>query len=334
MESMPRPPAPSVSEGQTIAENLISGLPEVRLLLAAPRGFCAGVRRAIQAVRDALEHHGAPVYVRRAIVHNMAVVRELEREGAVFIEEVEEAPAGSIVIFSAHGVAPEVAEAARSRGLKAYDAVCPLVAKVHREVERHHRDGRRIILIGHAGHPEIRGTLGHLPHGSAILVNSLEEIDRLEIPDDSPVSYAVQTTYAVDEAASLIDALRIRFANLVGPSSSDICYATTNRQAAVRAIASRSQAVIVAGEQFSSNARRLAEVASGLCSSVQLIAGADELDWRLLPGGGCIGLTAAASTPDNIVTQIVDALASRYAIRVEEIEAAEESTVFKPMAVG
>lgn len=324
-----RPPS-SVSPASPRA----NPLPEMRLLLAAPRGFCAGVRRAIQGVRDAIEQHGAPVYVRRAIVHNMEVVRELEREGAIFIEEVDEAPVGSVIIFSAHGVAPDVAEEARTRGLRAYDAVCPLVAKVHREVERHQRERRRVILIGHEGHPEIRGTLGHLPEGSAILVNSLEDIARIDIPDDSPVAYAVQTTYAVDEAASLIDALRMRFADLVGPQSSDICYATTNRQAAVRAIASRAQAVIVAGEQFSSNARRLAEVASGYCSSVQLVADAGQLDWAKLPASGPIGLTAAASTPESSVDSIIDALSARYHIFIEEVEAARETTIFKAMAVG
>ena len=328
-----RPVSPS-SEAKPIVSCPPDRLPEIRLLLAAPRGFCAGVRRAIQAVRDALRHHGAPVYVRRAIVHNLAVVRELEREGAIFIEEVDEVPPGSVIIFSAHGVAPRVADDARVRGLKAYDAVCPLVAKVHREVERHDHDGRRTILIGHAGHPEIHGTLGHLPEGSAFLVNSVEDIARIEIPDDSPVSYAVQTTYAVDEAASLIDALAKRFADLVGPPSSDICYATTNRQSAVRAIAGSVQAMIVAGEQFSSNARRLTEVASDYCRSVQLVARADQLDWARLPASGSIGLTAAASTPESSVTAIIDALTARYDLRIEEVEVAKESTVFKPMAVG
>lgn len=316
------------------SEGVRGGQPEVKLLLAAPRGFCAGVRRAIQAVRDALEQHGAPVYVRRAIVHNMEVVRELEREGAIFIEEVDEVPPGSVIIFSAHGVAPEVAEQANSRALTAYDAVCPLVAKVHREVERHSRGGRRIILIGHDGHPEILGTLGHVPEGSAVLVNSSEDVARLDLPSDAPVSYAVQTTYSVDEAASVIDALRARFSDLVGPPSSDICYATTNRQAAVRATAGRADAVIVAGEQFSSNARRLAEVASAYCESVQLVAGADELDWRRLPLGGSIGLTAAASTPESTINGIIDALDTRYDLQIEEVEAARETTVFKRLAIG
>jgi len=327
---MPQPSPSTVSEAKSIANRL----PELTILLAAPRGFCAGVRRAVQAVRDALQHHGSPVYVRRAIVHNLDVVRELEREGAIFIQEVEDAPAGSVIIFSAHGVAPSVADDARARGLKAYDAVCPLVAKVHREVERHYRDGRRVILIGHEGHPEIRGTLGHIPESAAILVNSLEDIDRIDISDDIPLAYAVQTTYSVDDAASLIDALRVRFADLVGPHSSDICYATTNRQTAVRALAIRAQAVIVVGEQFSSNARRLAEVASGYCSAVQLVADAGQLDWSQLPAGGCVGITAAASTPESSVDGIINALAARYDVRVGEVDAATETTVFKAMAVG
>ena len=309
-------------------------LPEVTLLLASPRGFCAGVRRAIQAVRDALARHGAPVYVRRAIVHNMAVVRELEREGAIFIEEVDEAPRDSVIIFSAHGVSPETVERAHERGLRTYDAVCPLVAKVHREVERHQRDSRHIILIGHEGHPEIHGTLGHIAKGQASLVNSAEDVEQLSLSDDTPVSFAVQTTYSVDEAASVIGAIRRRFSDLVEPPSSDICYATTNRQEAVRAIAGRADALIVAGEQFSSNARRLAEVAFTHCSSVQLIASASELKWGLLPERGSIGLTAAASTPETSVQGIIEALSERFQLRIEEVEAVRESTVFKRLAVG
>ncbi|HET9355034.1 MAG TPA: 4-hydroxy-3-methylbut-2-enyl diphosphate reductase, partial [Sphingomicrobium sp.] len=220
-----------------------TALPRATLLLAAPRGFCAGVRRAVQAVRDAIAAHGAPVYVRRAIVHNLDVVRELEREGAIFVEEAESVPPGNVLVFSAHGVRPEIARRARALGLRTYDAVCPLVAKVHREVERHYRDGRMVLLIGHPGHPEIEGTLGHVPEGSAVTITSVEEIARLDIPADVPVAFAVQTTYAVDEAAEIVAELRRRFANLAGPASSDICYATTNRQAAVRAIAARADSV-------------------------------------------------------------------------------------------
>ena len=326
--------SPSCFDGTDAASaGAADALPEVTLLLASPRGFCAGVRRAIQAVRDALARHGAPVYVRRAIVHNIAVVRELEREGAIFIEEVEEAPPGSVIIFSAHGVPPETVERAHERGLRTYDAVCPLVAKVHREVERHQRDGRHIILIGHEGHPEIHGTLGHVANGKASLVNSVEDVERLPLPDGTPVSFAVQTTYSVDEAASVIGAIRRRFSDLVEPPSSDICYATTNRQEAVRAIAGRADAVIVAGERFSSNACRLAEVAFTHCRSVQLIASASELKWKLLPERGSIGLTAAASTPEISVQGIIEALSERYHLRVEDVEAVRESTVFKRLAV-
>lgn len=308
--------------------------PPLVLLLAAPRGFCAGVRRAIQAVRDALAEHGPPVYVRRAIVHNLAVVRELEREGAVFVEEVDEVPSGAVLILSAHGVRPEIAERARRRGLTTYDAVCPLVAKVHREVVRHHRTGRRVLLIGHRGHPEIEGTLGHVPEGSAHVVDGVAAVAGLAIAPRRPVAFAVQTTFAVDEADAIVAALRERFADLAEPPSSDICYATSNRQAAVRAIAERADALIVAGEQFSSNARRLAEVASGDCASVQLVAGPDEIDWRKLEGARCVGLTAAASTPEFIVDRIVEALGYRFSLTLEEVTAATETTVFKPVAIG
>lgn len=308
-------------------------LPPALLLLAAPRGFCAGVRRAIQAVRDALAEHGPPVYVRRAIVHNLAVVRELEAEGAVFVEDSSEVPAGGVLIFSAHGVAPAIAAGARAQGLRTFDAVCPLVAKVHREVVRHHRDGRTVLLVGHRGHPEIDGTLGQVPDGSAIVIGGTEDVARLGLARDSRVALAIQTTFAVDEAASIVDALRQRFADLAEPASSDICYATTNRQAAVRAIAERADAVIVAGAQFSSNARRLAEVAADSCAVVQLVADASEIDWSRLPVGGCIGLTAAASTPESTVAEIVAALESRFTLSIEEIEAARESICFKPLAI-
>ena len=321
-------PLPSNSPRQT------HSLPPALLLVAAPRGFCAGVRRAIQAVRDAIAEHGPPVYVRRAIVHNLDVVSELEREGAIFVDEAEMAPPGSVLIFSAHGVRPDIAGRARSLGLTTYDAVCPLVAKVHREVERHYRGGRKVVLIGHRGHPEIEGTLGHVPDGAAVTVASVDEVAALAIPADAPVAYAVQTTFAVDDAAGIVAALREQFADLAEPPSSDICYATTNRQAAVRAIAARADSVIVAGADFSSNARRLAEVAADHCPSVQLVGGPDELDWNLLGEGGCIGLTAAASTPERAVSAIIAALATRYALRVEEHEAAREAIAFKPVAIG
>ena len=306
----------------------------IRVLLAAPRGFCAGVIRAIAAVRDALEKHGAPVYVRRPIVHNLEVVRQLEREGAVFVEELEEVPAGSVVVFSAHGVPPAVAREASLRGLFAFDAVCPLVSKVHREVERHQRDGRVMILIGHEGHPEMVGTIGHAIAGSSFIVGNPGQVEDLPLGPDTPAAYAVQTTYAVDEAQQIVEALRAKFSDLAEPSSSDICYATTNRQAAVRAIASQSDAVIVVGAPFSSNARRLAEVASRTCANVQLVAIPTDVDWGLIPLSGTVGISAAASTPEGSVTAIIDALSDRLEVTVEEVETVIERAIFKPLEIS
>ncbi|MFN3388286.1 MAG: 4-hydroxy-3-methylbut-2-enyl diphosphate reductase [Allosphingosinicella sp.] len=322
--------------GDTIAApRAAQALPDLRVLLAAPRGFCAGVRRAIDAVTDALERHGPPVYVRRPIVHNLTVVRALEARGAVFVEELSEVPEGAVVILSAHGVAPAVAAEARARGLIAYDAVCPLVAKVHREVVRHHKAGRHVVLVGHAGHPEIAGTLGHLPDGAATLIAGAGEVAALPQAGDAPMAYAVQTTYSADEAAAAIAALEARFSDLAGPASSDICYATTNRQAAVRAIAPRVDAMIVAGESFSSNACRLAEVAAASgCPSVQRAADAAELDWSRLPRGGSVGVTAAASTPESVVQGLIAALATRYRVRVEEVAGEAETTAFKPVKLA
>jgi 4-hydroxy-3-methylbut-2-enyl diphosphate reductase len=312
-----------------------AGLPPLDILLAAPRGFCAGVRRAIQAVRDALRVHGAPVYVRRPIVHNLRVVRALEAEGAVFVEELDEVPEGAVVILSAHGVVPAVAAEAARRKLIAYDAVCPLVAKVHREVERHHRGGRHIVLVGHEGHPEILGTLGHAPKGSVTVIRGAAEVEALPFPSDARLGLAVQTTYSVEEAAEVTAALHSRFWNVDRPAAGDICYATTNRQAAVRAIAARADAMIVAGESFSSNACRLAELASSAgCPAVQRVTGPEELDWSRLPRSGSLGITAAASTPETVVTEILDALRGAYRLRVEEVSAIEESIEFKRVAIG
>jgi 4-hydroxy-3-methylbut-2-enyl diphosphate reductase len=259
----------------------------------------------------------------------------LEAQGAVFVRELDEVPEGSVVILSAHGVAPEINADARRRKLIAYDAVCPLVAKVHREITRHHRSGRHVILVGHAGHPEVVGTLGHVPAGAASLVKNAEEVLELELGEDAPLGYVVQTTYSVEEAGEVIGALKSRFSDLAGPPTSDICYATTNRQRAVRAMAPRVDAMIVAGESFSSNASRLAEVAEASgCASVQLVSDASRIEWELLPTGGSIGITAAASTPEIIVSGIVDALRARYRIFLEEVSAAEERVDFKPVKVG
>ena len=303
----------------------------IRVLLAAPRGFCAGVVRAIDAVRAAIAKHGAPVYVRRPIVHNLEVVRTLEAEGAVFVEELDEVPAGGVVIFSAHGVSPQIASDADAHGLTSYDAICPLVAKVHREVERHGLAGRTVILIGHDGHPEIEGTLGHAANGSAVVVRTVDDVAALPLPSAMPTAYAIQTTYSVDEAQRVVDALRAKFQDLVGPPSSDICYATTNRQAATRAIAERADTVIVVGEHFSSNACRLAEVARDHCASVQLVPTAKDIDWRQLPRDGIVGISAAASTPEASVQAVVSALGARYQVSVDELESSRESAVFKPL---
>ena len=306
----------------------------LHVLLAAPRGFCAGVRRAIDSVVRALEVHGRPVYVRRAIVHNLVVVRSLEAQGAVFVEELDEVPEGSVVILSAHGVGPDVLEQAKRRNLTFYDAVCPLVAKVHRKVVRHHERGRHVVLVGHEGHPEIVGTLGHLPSGSASLVKSADEVLALDLPDETPIGYAVQTTYSVEDADEVVHALQRRFKDLAAPPTSDICFATTNRQAAVRAIAPRADAMIVAGEHFSSNACRLAEVANASgCPSVQLVAHASKIDWNRLPARGTVGVTAAASTPDIVVKGIIEALCARYRVEVVEVGSPEESTVFKAVRI-
>ena len=258
----------------------------------------------------------------------------LEAEGAVFVKELDEVPAGSVVLFSAHGISPAIAGDAARRGLIAYDAVCPLVAKVHREVERHQRSGRQIVLIGHQGHPEIEGTLGHVSSVNAHVVKSVEEVEGLPLEVSEPTAYAVQTTYSVDDAKAIVEALQRRFSNLAGPGSSDICYATTNRQVAVRDLARQSDAIIVAGERFSSNACRLAEVAADHCGAVQLVAAPEEIDWERLPPGGVIGITSAASTPETSVQSILSALSGRYRVRVEEAEAEHEATVFKRLAIA
>jgi 4-hydroxy-3-methylbut-2-en-1-yl diphosphate reductase len=309
--------------------------PALAVLMANPRGFCAGVRRAIDAVEDALRVYGPPVYVRRPIVHNLAVVRDLEAKGAVFVQELDEVPDGAAVILSAHGSPPEIAAEARRRGLRVHDAVCPLVTKVHREVVRHHRSGRHVLLIGHEGHPEIVGTLGQLPPGAATLVPDAERAAALDFEAGRPLGFAVQTTYSVEEAAAVVGVLERRFSDLAAPPRSDICYATTNRQAAVRAIAPRVEAMIVVGELFSSNACRLADVARAAgCPSVQLIAEAGQIDWAALPRSGRVGLTAAASTPEAAVARILAALGARYRLSVEELDGPEETTLFARVRIG
>lgn len=325
---------PGVISAQDGAAQSVGARERREVLLASPRGFCAGVERAIDAVEQALARFGPPIYVRRAIVHNLAVVRSLESKGAIFVQELDDVPEGAVVILSAHGVARGVLAEAGRRNLRTYDAVCPLVAKVHREVMRHHRAGRHVLLIGHAGHPEIIGTLGQVPDQATTVISDPEQVSSLPLARDAAVAYAIQTTYSVDDAAAIVAALRRRFPSIEAPASSDICYATTNRQAAVKEMAPKVEAIIVAGEAFSSNACRLAEVARKFgCSSVQLVAHASDIDWAMLENRMSIGITAAASTPESTVDDIVAALRKRFDLSVRQIGQTVEATVFKPLRI-
>ena len=306
--------------------------PRLNVLLAGPRGFCAGVDRAIKIVEEALRRHGAPVYVRHEIVHNRFVVESLERQGAVFVEELDEIPDdGRPVVFSAHGVPKAVPEAAAKRNLFALDATCPLVSKVHREAERHFARGRHIMLIGHAGHPEVIGTMGQLPPGAVTLVEDAAHAETVEPPSDLPLAYTTQTTLSVDDTADIVAILQRRFPDIAGPAKEDICYATTNRQAAVKAIAARgAELVIVVGAPNSSNSVRLAEVAkrAGAARSVLVQRGA-ALDPAIADGCTTIGLTAGASAPEVLVEEVLAKLATRFTLAVEEVVVAEEKVVFR-----
>jgi 4-hydroxy-3-methylbut-2-enyl diphosphate reductase len=301
------------------------------LLLAAPRGFCAGVDRAIRIVEEALARFGAPVYVRHEIVHNRHVVEDLRDKGAIFVEELSEIPDdGRPVIFSAHGVAKSVTAEALRRRMLTLDATCPLVTKVHREVERNHRQGRHLLLIGHAGHPEVAGTMGQLPPGSVTLVQSVEEA-RAVVPPAGPLAWSSQTTLSVDDTADIVAALVDRFPDIAGPAKEDICYATSNRQAAVKAMVTRgAELVLVVGAPNSSNSVRLAEVAERAgARRAALIQAASELDPALLEGCRVVGLTAGASAPESLVQEVVAALRARHDLTVEEIRVAEERIAFR-----
>ncbi len=302
----------------------------LRILLASPRGFCAGVDRAIAIVRRILAENGPPVYVRHEIVHNRHVVRELEAAGAVFVDELHEVPEGAIVVFSAHGVPKRVPEEARRRRLIYADATCPLVSKVHREVERHVAAGRTVILVGHAGHPEVEGTMGQVPPGAVVLVESCEDAERVTVPDPARVAYATQTTLSVLDTAEIVAVLKRRFPAIVGPRREDICYATTNRQKAVAEVARRAQLVLVVGAPNSSNSLRLVEVArrSG-ARRAELVRDADDIDWSWLEGVTTVGLTAGASAPEHLVQGVIAAFRARYAIKVEELTLAREDVRFK-----
>ncbi len=303
--------------------------PSLKILLAGPRGFCAGVDRAIKIVELALEKYGAPVYVRHEIVHNRFVVEALEEKGAVFVEELEEVPDGVPVVFSAHGVARAVFSEANERELFYLDATCPLVTKVHVDARRHEIEGRQVILIGHAGHPEVIGTMGQLPEGGMILVETAEQARTVEVADPERLSYVTQTTLSVDETESIVEVLKERFPAIEPPRKEDICYATTNRQAAVKAIARRCDALAVIGAPYSSNSRRLAEVARDAgCDKAVLIQRAREIDPAWLDGVGTLGLTAGASAPEILVQELIDRCRTLFDVTVEEVSLIEESVEF------
>jgi 4-hydroxy-3-methylbut-2-enyl diphosphate reductase len=303
--------------------------PKLDILLCAPRGFCAGVVRAIDAVEQALRLHGAPVYVRHEIVHNKYVVEGLRRKGAVFVRELGEVKDRSRpVIFSAHGVAKSVPETAAALNLFAIDATCPLVTKVHREAEVHHRRGRHIILIGHAGHPEVIGTMGQLPEGAITLIETVEDVAGLPAPEGA-LAYVTQTTLSVDDTAAVVAALKARFPEVIGPHKEDICYATTNRQEAVKRVAPAVEAMIVVGSQNSSNSQRLREVAERAgCRVARLVLRAEDIDWSEFSGISRLGVTAGASAPEVLVEEIIDAFAERFEVNVETVSTADESVFF------
>ena len=302
----------------------------LKILLAAPRGFCAGVDRAIQIVELALERFGAPIYVRHEIVHNRHVVENLETQGAIFVEALEEVPPGANVIFSAHGVPKSVPVEAKDRNLYYIDATCPLVSKVHREAEHHFNNNRHVILIGHAGHPEVVGTIGQLPSGAITLVETADDVEALEIDDGVGLAYITQTTLSVDETAQMVDALIRRFPRIAGPRKEDICFATTNRQAAVKRIAERCDLFLAIGAPNSSNSLRLVEVArqSG-CEEAYLVQRARDLDWSMIEKADTIGISAGASAPEVLVEEVIGALKEHRRIEMEEIKVAEEHVTFK-----
>ena len=304
--------------------------PPLKVLLCSPRGFCAGVVRAIESVERALALYGPPVYVRHEIVHNRYVVESLRAKGAVFVEELDEVPdTRAPVIFSAHGVPRSVPEQAARRNLFALDATCPLVTKVHREAEIHHRRGRQIVLIGHAGHPEVIGTMGQLPAGSVTLIETLADAESFNPRDANKLAYVTQTTLSVHDTAAIVEFLKRRFPEIVGPHKEDICYATTNRQEAVKRVAPIVDAMIVVGAPNSSNSQRLREVAMRAgCPRAALVQGAADIDWNEFGAIARLGITAGASAPEVLVEEIIEAFAQRYAVSVETVSAAEEGVFF------
>ena len=304
--------------------------PALTLYLAAPRGFCAGVDRAIKIVELAIEKWGAPVFVRHEIVHNKYVVDSLKAKGAVFVEELSECPDDRPVVFSAHGVPKSVPAAAKARRMIYVDATCPLVSKVHIEAARHFENGLQMVMIGHDGHPETIGTMGQLPKGEVLLVETAADVARLSPRDPDQLAFITQTTLSVDDTVEIIAALRDRFPNIIGPHKEDICYATTNRQEAVKAVAPHVDALLVIGSPNSSNSRRLVEVAAKAgCAYAQLVPRATDIDWRALQGVRAVGITAGASAPEILIREVIDAFAARYQVTEQVVETATENVEFK-----
>jgi len=304
--------------------------PELTVYMAAPRGFCAGVDRAIKIVEMALEKWGEPVYVRHEIVHNKYVVDELKSKGAIFIKEVRDAPVDRPIIFSAHGVPKSVPLEAKNRKMIYVDATCPLVSKVHIEADRHFENGLQIIMIGHEGHPETIGTMGQLPEGGVLLVESTKDVENLIVRDPNKLAYVTQTTLSIDDTAEVVEALKTRFPTIVGPHKEDICYATSNRQAAVKKIAPEVDALLVIGAPNSSNSQRLVEVAKKAgCENSQMVQRAAEINWNSLMNIKSVGITAGASAPEILVNEVVDALKERFEIKTHLVETATESVNFK-----
>jgi len=320
----PFPTSPALAGSDIIADR-----PPLNLLIAAPRGFCAGVDRAIEIVEKALELYGSPVYVRHEIVHNKYVVEQLKAKGAIFVEELDEVPDDAPVVFSAHGVPKAVPAEAKRRKLLYVDATCPLVSKVHRQAERQIEKGRHIIFIGHEGHPEVIGTMGQVEPGQMTLVETIEDVDKLAFDPDEQLAYLTQTTLSVDDTREVIQALEWRYPNISGPRDEDICYATSNRQAAVKELARDCDLVLVIGAPNSSNSLRLVEVSERLGTPAKLIQRATEIDFAWLEGVETLGLTAGASAPEILVREVIDALARQFTISEKTITAAEEKMVFK-----
>ncbi|MCH9052570.1 MAG: 4-hydroxy-3-methylbut-2-enyl diphosphate reductase [Proteobacteria bacterium] len=303
--------------------------PHLKILLTSPRGFCAGVDRAIQIVEGALERFGAPVYVRHEIVHNRHVVENLEDKGAIFVEELDEIPDDATVIFSAHGVPKAVTQEAKRRELFYLDATCPLVSKVHHEAEHHFAADRQILLLGHAGHPEVEGTIGQLPEGAILLIETLEQAENVVVRDPDNLAYVTQTTLSIDDTADIVQVLMKRFPGIQGPSKSDICYATANRQRAVKEIASRCDVLIVIGAPNSSNSSRLVEVAAlNGCPRALLVQRAADIDWDSMNGVECLGITAGASAPEVLIEGLLDACRERFEVSLEEVSVIREEVRF------